>query len=86
MRLLTIIALAVVLAACGRAGFRKDPLPPYQEFYSDLRTCEAEATPRWSWCAGTGCTAQHGEHVRVRNNCMKARGWEVTKRGDRYVP
>lgn len=84
-RLILVLA-ALGLEACGHAGFYRDDKPDYKTFYTDLRACEAEATPQWSFCTGMGCQAQSNEQVRIRNNCMKYRGWYITRKEPKFVP
>lgn len=79
-----IFGFALFLAGCS-SGFSK-PGAEYTDFYQDLTECEQQHTPDLSVCIGAQCAHQHRKTSRRRNQCMMARGWEITKRGDRFFP
>lgn len=74
----------LLLAGCAR-GFYKDGAE-YKDFYSDLRQCEAETSPRWSFCGGAMCGAMAGAQNNRRNQCMMARGWEIRRSDPKFLP
>lgn len=58
----------------------------YQEFYSDLRGCEAENSPDWYYCSGVACGNMAAAQNNRRNQCMLARGWEIRRTEPKFVP
>ena len=94
------IALMLLLIAMfGMSGCRGFVRPgaTNSDFYQDLRACEAENTivpvaPQisMSMCSGYACStsgsAQGGVNRRRRNQCMMARGWELSRSFSAYRP
>lgn len=81
-----LLLLCAALSGCGGvAGFYK-PGAEYRDFYADLRGCEAETSPASSWCFGQMCQQQAAQQNKRRNQCMMARGWEITRKEPKFVP
>ncbi len=85
MRKVLLLLLVAFISGCGRLGFYR-PGMDQQAFYNDLRQCEAEVAPSWSWCVGNGCGAQQEQLNKKRNYCMLSRGWQLTRKDPKFVP
>lgn len=55
-------------------------------FYQDLRACEAEVLPNWSFCWGQACNRQANYIKKRRNQCMMARGWQLSRSKEAFRP
>ena len=67
-------------------GFVK-PGATRQNFYQDLNECESQNAPKWSVKVGFfnyAGDAQEGYHDKRVNQCMCARGWEISKNKDAF--
>jgi len=58
----------------------------YSVFYQDLRACEAEVLPNWSFCWGQACNRQANYIKKRRNQCMMARGWQLSRSKEAFRP
>jgi hypothetical protein len=84
-RAVTASVALLVIVACGTRGFVR-PGADHAAFYKDLKECTAEATPAWRACEGIAC-AQQDEQIRsMRNHCMLARGWQLSRSSDAFRP
>lgn len=81
---LAAIVLCLSLAGCFR-GFYK-PGAEYDDFYADLMRCEREVRPDHQFCSGSMCRHVEKQQTRRRNQCMVARGWEITRSEPKFVP
>jgi len=79
-----LIGVILLFPACS-SGFIKEGAT-YQEFYSELRRCEAETAPKWSFCVGHACRVQSSELKKRRNQCMQAHGWRLSREEDAFHP
>ena len=85
MKTITVIAIAVLIAGCNTRGFVKEGTS-YQDFYRDLKQCEVENTPKWAFCVGHVCNQQQSHIKKRRNQCMQARGWELSRDDNAFRP
>lgn len=81
----TLLLAVVALSGCGVRGFYRDGAT-YQDFYRDLRECEAEVSPQWSVCTGMACQQMSDELRNRRNQCMMARNWVIRREEPKFVP
>lgn len=76
--LIIIAALLMALSGCSTRGFAREGAT-IQDFYMDLRDCDAENKRSGSWCVGRECDYQRSAQKNRRNLCMKSRGWTITR-------
>lgn len=74
-----------ILLGCATRGFVREGAT-YQDFYRDLKECEAENTPEWSFCTGFACDQQRIQLSKRRNQCMMARRWQLSREDEAFRP
>jgi hypothetical protein len=82
---LAAVVFPLLLVGCRTRGFVREGATA-QEFYQDLRDCEAEASAGLQFCWGAMCDRQAAQQKRRRNICMQARGWELSREDRAFRP
>ena len=85
MKTVLLLLSFLMLIGCNTRGFIREGAT-YKDFYKDLKECEDENTPKWSFCTGIACRQQSGQISARRNQCMLARGWELSREDKAYRP
>ncbi len=80
-----IFLFVLLLPACSTRGFIREGAS-YKDFYQDLRECEEENTPQWTLCVGYACQQQQDEFKHRRNQCLMARGWQLSRDSKAFHP
>jgi hypothetical protein len=81
LRNLIVMLAAILLAACGARGFKKEGAS-HDEFMTDLRQCLYEAKVPANGCFYPG--AAFCKQDTYRNACMERKGWSITRDEGRY--
>jgi len=85
MKVVSFLLPFLILSGCSTRGFVREGAI-YQDFYRDLKECENENTPKWSFCTGMACKHQQGQINKRRNQCMMARGWQLSRDEEAFRP
>lgn len=82
---LCLLAGALLYLGCQTPGFVRSG-SDFADFYEDLRECEAESWPQWSLCYGRECDVQRERLERRRDQCLVARGWQISNSAEAFRP